>query len=56
LFLYVLSVTEDKVPIAAEVNSGNLSYKAWNFDFIERLAAAICVAESALMTDANPEK
>jgi len=61
-FLYGLSVTEDKVPVAAEVNSGNLSDKAWNFDFIEKLATnltpemlaeVIYVADSALVTETN---
>jgi len=37
-FLYGLSVTEDKVPVAAEVKSGNLDDKSWNFDYIEKLA------------------
>ncbi len=64
-FLYGLSVTEDKVPVVAEVNSGNLNDKAWNFDFIERLAANLTpevlagvtyVADSALVTEANLEK
>ena len=64
-FLYGLSVTEEKIPVAAEVNSGNLSDKAWNFDYIEKLASTlspevlsgvIYVADSALVTDANLEK
>ena len=33
-FLYGLSVIEDKIPVVAEVNSGNLSDKAWNFDLL----------------------
>ena len=40
-FLYGLSVTEDKVPVIGEVKSGNLSDKAWNFDYIEKMAAAL---------------
>jgi transposase len=64
-FLYGLSVTEDKVPVTAEVRSGNLNDKAWNFDFIEKLASnltpellaeVIYVADSALVTEANLEK
>ncbi|MEW5784405.1 MAG: IS1634 family transposase [Bacillota bacterium] len=64
-FLYGLSVTEDKVPVAAEVNSGNLSDKTWNFEYIEKLAATLTpemlskvvyVADSALVTEANLEK
>lgn len=61
-FLYGLSVTEDKVPVAADVNSGNLDDKTWNFDYIEKLAQTltpemlseiIYVADSALVTEAN---
>ena len=64
-FIYGLSVTEDKVPVTAEVRSGNLNDKAWNFDFIEKLASnltpqmlseVIYVADSALVTAANLEK
>ena len=40
-FLYGLSVTEDKVPVAAEANSGNLDDKSWNFDFIEKLGETL---------------
>jgi|GEM_PF-5181675 len=36
-FLYGLSVTPDKVPVCAEVKSGNTDDKTWNFDFIEKL-------------------
>lgn len=64
-FLYGLSVTEDKIPVVAEVNSGNLSDKTWNFDHIEKLASTltpevlsgvIYVADSALVTEANLKK
>lgn len=64
-FLYGLSVTEDKVPVVAEVISGNVNDKSWNFDFIEKLASnltpemlkeVIYVADSALITEANLEK
>ena len=64
-FLYGLSVTEDKIPVAAEVNSGNVSDKTWNFEYIEKLASTltpevlsnvIYVADSALVTEANLKK
>lgn len=64
-FLYGLSVTEDKVPVIGEVKSGNLSDKAWNFDYIEKMAAVltpemlsgmIYVADSALVTKPNLRK
>ncbi|MEW5784975.1 MAG: hypothetical protein AB1767_07865 [Bacillota bacterium] len=29
----------DKVPVCAEVRSGNTDGKTWDFDFIEKLAA-----------------
>lgn len=61
-FLYGLSVTPDKVPVCAEVKSGNTDDKTWNFDFIEKLASSlkpevlqeiIYVADSALVTEDN---
>lgn len=61
-FLYGLSVTPDKVPVCADVKSGNTSDKAWNFEFIEKLAESldpkllqnvIYVADSALVTKDN---
>ena len=61
-FLYGLSVTPDKVPVCADVKSGNTSDKAWNFDFIEKLAQSlnpkifkdvIYIADSALITEDN---
>ncbi len=61
-FLYGLSVTPDKVPVCADVQSGNTSDKTWNFDFIEKLAASldpevlqqvIYIADSALITEHN---
>ncbi len=61
-FLYGLSVTPDKVPVCADVKSGNTSDKTWNFDFIEKLAQSldpkllqnvIYVADSALVTEDN---
>lgn len=64
-FLYGLSVTPDKVPVCADVNSGNTSDKTWNYDFIEKLAETfdpevlekiIYIADSALMTADNLEK
>ena len=64
-FLYGLSVTEDKIPVAAEVKSGNVSDKSWNFEYIEKLASTltpevlkevIYVADSALVTEANLKK
>jgi len=64
-FLYGLSVTEDKVPVAADVNSGNMDDKSWNFDYIEKLAQSltpdmlseiIYVADSALVTEPNLAK
>ena len=61
-FLYGLSVTPDKVPVCADVKSGNTSDKTWNYDFIEKLAATfdpdilkevIYIADSALITEDN---
>lgn len=61
-FLYGLSVTPDKVPVCADVKSGNTSDKTWNFDFIEKLAKmfdpetlqkVIYIADSALITEDN---
>jgi transposase len=61
-FLYGLSVTPDKVPVCADVKSGNTSDKTWNFDFIEKLSEAlnpqvlqkvIYIADSALVTEDN---
>lgn len=61
-FLYGLSVTPDKVPVCADVQSGNTSDKTWNFDFIEKLAESlepevlqrvIYIADSALITEHN---
>lgn len=61
-FLYGLSVTPDKVPVCGEVKSGNTSDKAWNFDFIEKLAQTLdkdvlknvtYVADSALVNKDN---
>ena len=61
-FLYGLSVTPDKVPVCADVQSGNTSDKTWNFDFIEKLADSldpevlqrvIYIADSALITEHN---
>lgn len=64
-FLYGLSVTPDKVPVCADVNSGNTSDKAWNLDFIGKLAQVlepevfkkvIYIADSALVTADNLEQ
>ncbi|MGB3915706.1 MAG: transposase, partial [Dethiobacteria bacterium] len=64
-FLYGLSVTPDKVPVCADVNSGNTSDKTWNLDFIEKLTKSldpevlqkvIYVADSALVTESNLER
>lgn len=61
-FLFGLSVTQDKVPVCAEVKSGNTSDKTWNFKFIEKLAEnfdpdtlknIIYVADSSLVTENN---
>ncbi len=64
-FVYGLSVTEDKVPVAADVKSGNLDDNTRNFDYIEKLAQTltleilseiIYVADSALVTEPNLAK
>ena len=64
-FLYGLSVTPDKVPVCADVKSGNTSDKTWNLDFIEKLAGLLdpkvlqkvtYVADSALVTESNLER
>ena len=64
-FVYGLSVTPEKIPVCADVNSGNISDKTWNFAFIEKLAETmdpetlknvIYVADSALVTKNNLEK
>jgi len=61
-FLYGLCVTQDKVPVCADVKSGNTSDKTWNFEFIEKLSETldpqvlqkvIYIADSALVTENN---
>ncbi len=61
-YLYGLSVTPDKVPVCAEVKSGNTDDKTWSFSFIEKLASTlkpevlqeiIYLADSALVTENN---
>ncbi len=61
-FLHGLSVTPEKVPVLAEVKSGNTSDKTWNFSFIEKLVKTlkpgilkdiIYVADSSLITEDN---